>query len=740
MKKRNEPNAQQIIGVLLFLLLFTFSNQAYTQREEEINRWQAESKTVTIIRDNWGIPHVFGKTDASCVFGLMYAQCEDDFRSIELNYIEKLGRRAEVEGESKIYDDLLVRMEIDSAKAIEDYGRSPDWLRKLLDAFADGINYYLYKNKSDSALLLKRFEPWYPLLWTDGSIGAMNTAGITARDLERLYGSRDQGPVTKTDFQAEFNKESTGSNGFAIAPSRSASRNSILYINPHVDFYFRPEVHVISEEGLNAYGAVTWGQFFVYQGFNEHCGWMHTSSDVDVADQYEEKLMRTRDKLYYVYDGEERPVIEKNISIRYRFGDSLRVKIIPALFTRHGPIMARKDGKMISVKAMNRSMNALIQCWRRTKAQNFEEFKTVMDIRQNASNNTVYADAEGNIAYWHGDFIPRRNRSFNWSKPVDGSVKATEWDDLHSLDEIVHVYNPPNGWIENCNSTPFTAAGVNSPKKSNYPTYMAPDGENFRGINAARLLDKEKAFTLDKVISAGYDSKLEAFAVLIPALVRAFDKSIHHRDSLYAGLHDPINELRKWDFRAGKNSIATTLAVEWGERIRNRIFRIDGPNADFVEKTKKFAATALTIDLLLALHETVEQLKKSFGTWRVPWGEINRYQRIWGNHVEQFDDSQPSFPMAWTHSMWGCLPAFAGYPSSNTRKRYGRFGNSFVCAVEFGKKIRAKSLLTGGESGHPNSKHFADQAQMYAEAKFKDVLFYREDIDKHAERTYHPGE
>ena len=269
---------------------------------------------------------------------------------------------------------------------------------------------------------------------------------------------------------------------------------------------------------------------------------------------------------------------------------------------------------------------------------------------------------------------------------------------------------------------------------------MAPDGENFRGINAARLLDKEKAFTLDKVISAGYDSKLEAFAVLIPALVRAFDKSIHHRDSLYAGLRDPINELRKWDFRAGKNSIATTLAVEWGERIRNRIFRIDGPNADFVEKTKKFAATALTIDLLLALHETVEQLKKSFGTWRVPWGEINRYQRIWGNHVEQFDDSQPSFPMAWTHSMWGCLPAFAGYPSSNTRKRYGRFGNSFVCAVEFGKKIRAKSLLTGGESGHPNSKHFADQAQMYAEAKFKDVLFYREDIDKHAEKTYHPGE
>src|SRR6516162_5253780 len=337
MKKRNEPNAQQIIGVLLFLLLFTFSNQAYTQREEEINRWQAESKTVTIIGDNWGIPHVFGKTDASCVFGLMYAQCEDDFRSIELNYIEKLGRRAEVEGESKIYDDLLVRMEVDSAKAIEDYGRSSDWLRKLLDAFADGINYYLYKNKSDSALLLKRFEPWYPLLWTDGSIGAMNTAGITARDLERLYGSRGQGPVTKTDFQAEFNKESTGSNGFAIAPSRSASRNSILYINPHVDFYFRPEVHVISEEGLNAYGAVTWGQFFVYQGFNEHCGWMHTSSIADVADLYKEKIKQQGDAVTYEYDGKQLPVKKKQIVLRYKSDNGSSTETVNAYSTLHGP-------------------------------------------------------------------------------------------------------------------------------------------------------------------------------------------------------------------------------------------------------------------------------------------------------------------------------------------------------------------------------------------------------------------
>ena len=283
-------------------IIFLFPLQLFAQNfsKEEISRYQQQAKNVTIIRDNWGIPHIYGKTDADAVFGLMYAQCEDDFKRVEMNYIEKLGRMAEVKGESELYNDLLIKLIIDSSDAINDYKRSPLWLKKLCDAFADGINYYLYKHPAVHPALLDHFRAWYPLLWTDGSIGAISTADVTVSELKNLYSG--ELPVSIIKQEISSNEENvTGSNGFAFSPKITESKNAILYINPHVTLYFRPEVHIVSEEaspddpvgrGLNAYGAVTWGQFFVYQGFNEHCGWMHTSSAVDAADSYIEKISK----------------------------------------------------------------------------------------------------------------------------------------------------------------------------------------------------------------------------------------------------------------------------------------------------------------------------------------------------------------------------------------------------------------------------------------------------------------
>src|SRR5688500_17458348 len=263
-----------------------------------------------MIRDNWGIPHIYGKTDADAVFGLMYAQCEDDFKRVEMNYIEKLGRMAEVKGEVVLYNDLLIRLVLDSAGALADYNKSPAWLKKLMNAFADGINYFLFKNPKVKPALLSRFKPWYPLLWTDGSIGAINTAGVSKNELQDFYTGKN---ATLSSIAPRIEEESlSGSNGFAFSPAITASGNAILYINPHVTFYFRPEVHMVSEEGLNAYGAVTWGQFFVYQGFNQHCGWMHTSSDVDAADLYIEKMIKKNNQIYYEYNKALKPEIKKN--------------------------------------------------------------------------------------------------------------------------------------------------------------------------------------------------------------------------------------------------------------------------------------------------------------------------------------------------------------------------------------------------------------------------------------------
>jgi acyl-homoserine-lactone acylase len=724
---------------LLLYVLLPLSLAAQQPAREDITRWEQQAKHVTIIRDNWGIPHVYGKTDADCVFGLLYAQCEDDFKRVENNYIDILGRSAEVHGERNLYNDLYTKLLVDSAGAVNDFKNSPAWLKKLLQAFADGVNYYLYKNPSVKPVLLHRFEPWYQLMWTDGSINAIQSGGTTIEELKNFYTGNQ---ATAAVLQPKPDELPTGSNGFAIAPSKTIDGNAILYINPHVSFYFRPEVHVISEEGLNAYGAVTWGQLFVYQGFNEHCGWMHTSGYSDVADMYEEQVVKKGNALFYKYNNALRPVKRQVVTLRYRDGNTIKTRSITTYATHHGPIMASYSGKWISVKANNRSMNSLIQSWQRTKANGFEAFKKNMELLSNCSNNTVFADDQGNIAYWHGNFIPRRDRKYNWMEPVDGSITATEWKGLHRLDETIHLYNPASGWIQNCNSTPFTASGSSSPKKEQYPLYMATEPDNFRGINAARLLSKDAAFTLDKIIATGYNTYLTSFEELVPAFVKGFENNIAKTDSLYTQLAEPVQTLKNWDLHASESSVATTLAIEWVQRlmpIMNRIY-MDNPDVGFVHKMHAFAANAPVKILAETLLTVVHELNRKFGNWRVAWGSLNRYQRLTGQLNEIFDDTKPSLPVGMVASTWGCLPSFVSNYRNGSQKRYGYNGNSFVCAVEFGKKIKAKSLLTGGNSGNPSSAHFSDQAEMYTKGKFKEVLFYKEEVLQHAERTYHPGE
>ena len=722
----------------IFFVCSSISLFAQKITPAEIARVQKIAQQVTITRDNWGIAHVYGKTDADAVFGMLYAQCEDDFKRVELNYIEKLGRLAEIKGQSVLYNDLEIKLLIDTKDAKADYKKAAPWLKKLLNSYADGINYYLYKHPEVKPALLTHFEPWFPLLWTDGSIGAISTADLSTGELKAFY----SGNTDKVAYIEREKDVQTGSNGFAIAPSKTASGNAMLYINPHTTFYFRPEIQVSSNEGLNAYGAVTWGQFFIYQGFNENCGWMHTSSNVDVADMYAEKIVTKNNKLFYEYEKKLLPVIEKKITINYLENGKLIPKTFTTYYTNHGPIMAKRDGKWIALKSNNRSMKSLEQSWTRTKSKSFDDYKKAMDLKANTSNNTVYADKAGNIAYWHGNFIPIRDKKLNWSKVMDGTTATTQWMGLHDVLETVHSYNPENGWLQNCNSTPYTVAGINSPKEENYPPYMAPDGESFRGLNAVRLLSKGDRYTLDKVIADGYDTKLTAFEYLIPALITNFENNIKTDNSIYAELIAPITVLKNWDYYARENSIATTIAIEWAyqlDPIIQKVYTNQGEQ-DQVENTIQFAKTATSDQLIPPLQRVISELKFKFGTWEIEWGTINRFQRLNGDINLQYNDAAESLPIAFGPALWGSLPAYKSNYQNGSKKRYGSNGNSFVCAVEFGPKVKAKSLLAGGNSGNTQSSHFYDQAEMYQKGQFKDVLFYKEDILKHAEKIYHPGE
>ena len=694
--------------------------------EGDLARWEQRARNVTITRDDWGIAHVRGKTDADAVFGLMYAQAEDDFNRVETNFINSMGRLAEAEGESQVYRDLRMKLFIgpDSMKAL--YAKSPEWLTALMDAWADGLNFYLHRNPEVKPRVITRFEPWMALSFSEGSIGG-DIERVNTTQLGEFYDKPAPAPTAgarpqrseEVEDEPEY-VEPSGSNGIAIAPSNTTNKHALLLINPHTSFFFRSEVQVTSDEGLNAYGAVTWGQFFVYQGFNEGAGWMHTSSGVDNIDEYLETIVRKDGALFYRVGSEERPIIVDTIIVPFRKDSAMAQKQFIVFRTHRGPIVREADGKWVSVRLMQEPLKALTQSYSRTKARNYREFLETMRLHTNSSNNTIFADGEGNIAYFHANFIPTRDVKFDWRRPVDGSDPATEWGPVLKVEESPHLLNPASGWLYNTNNSPWSAAGPDSPKQAAFAAYVESGAENARGIHAIRVLDGKKDFTLDGLVAAAYDSYLPAFAEMIPPLVEAYDRA-PAGNPLKAKLADQVAALRGWDYRWSATSVPTSLAVFYGTEIGNR------------------AMTATPAQRLQALAVASDKLAADFGKWQTPWGEINRFQRLTSDIVHPFNDSGPSIPVGFTSARWGSLASYGARAYPQTKKWYGTSGNSFVAVVEFGPQVRARAVTAGGESGDPKSPHFNDQAERYSTGDLREVYFWPEQLRGHTEREYRPG-
>ena len=718
-------------NTLLILTLLCASFVAQAATGPEIARWEQQARNVTIIRDDWGIAHVYGKTDADAVFGAEYAQAEDDFNRVETNYINAMGRLAEAEGESKIYQDLRMKLFIDPDALKKQYSASPAWLQKLMNAFADGLNYYLYKHPDVKPRVIKEFEPWMALSFTEGSIDG-DIEQIDVQELQAFYGAHIAQTIFSNDDQ---DPEPWGSNGAAIAPSNTMARHALLLINPHTSFYFRSELQMVSEEGLNAYGASTWGQFFIYQGFNDRAGWMHTSSNVDAIDRYLETIIKKSEGYYYKYGKQERPVSVSTVTVSYNIGNGMAEKKFTVYRTHHGPIVSEANGKWVSIRLMQKPVEQLMQSFLRTKARDYKSYRQTMELKANSSNNTIFADADGDIAYFHGNFIPKRDTRFDWTKPVDGSDPATEWDGLLSVDETPHLLNPTSGWLYNSNDAPWWAAGPSSPKKEDYPAYVETGGETARGLHAVRVFAK-RDFTLDSLIAAAYDSYLPWFEKTVPSLLKAWDQ-MPASDPQKTKLAGQIEVLRNWDLRWSEASIATSLAVFWGKEMERRI-EADADKAAMT--TYDYVASRVSPEVLLdSLSAASAKLTADFGSWKTPWGDINRFQRLTDDIVPRFSDAEPSLPVGFTSADWGSLASFGARAYPGTKKWYGTSGNSFVAVVEFGDHVQAKAVTAGGESGHPMSPHFKDEAKRYCTGNLREVYFYRSQLQGHIERQYQPG-
>lgn len=723
---------------LLILFIVAFVSCTGNKELTEKERWEQHAKNTEIIRDDFGVPHIYGKTDADAVFGMLYAQAEDDFNRVERNYIWAIGRLAEVEGEKSLYSDLRARLYMTQEEAQKHFDESPKWLQKLCIAFADGLNYYLATHPEVKPKLITHFEPWMPMYFSEGSIGG-DIERVSTRKIKSFYDTENKKMAISDGLIRLKDNEPRGSNGFAISGKKTKSGKAMLLINPHTSFFFRGESHVVSEEGLNAYGATTWGQFFIYQGFNEKTGWMHTSTGTDIIDEFEETIVKKGNQTFYKYGDENKPMDSIPVTLKFKTDAGFKEKSFMTYRTHHGPITHANGNKWVTTALMWSPVKALTQSFTRTKKSNHKEFYEMMDIRTNSSNNTVYADADGTIAYYHGNFIPKRNEKFDYTKPVDGSNPETDWQGLHPLKDNILVLNPPNGWIQNCNSTPFTSAAEYSPKKEDYPAYMHSFPENFRGMHAIPLLTDAKDLTLDSLIDLAYDTYLPGADILITGLLEAAKKSpVKSREAKEA-----IALLKKWDFRVSVSSVEMTLAQFYlntyyrsgkiprmvGNKRISRLGRFDYMSKNSSSKER-----------LAIFQQSLEKLKADFGSWKTPWGEFNRYQRNDGKIRQDFNDAKPSIPVGMASGSWGALASYGTRFGKDTKRQYGTSGNSFVAVVEFGDKVTAKTMLAGGQSGNPNSPHFDDQAQRYADKQFKDVAYYKEDVLKRAKKTYHPGD
>jgi acyl-homoserine-lactone acylase len=765
----------------IFALLLGISALPVSAATPEQARWAAQAARVTITRDDWGIAHVHGRSDADAVFGAIYAQAEDDFPRIEANYLTALGRTAEAEGEVAIWADLRQRLYIDPVRLRADYAKSPPWLRALMQAWADGLNFYLARHPDVHPRVITRFEPWMALSFTEGSIGgdieridpkalrafydrlapalatltrhpreggdpSMLSTQIAASGsmdwLRRPDGSRLRGNEGEEGGRLASlihdDKEPRGSNGIAIGPKRTRDGHAMLLINPHTSFFFRSELGMESDAGLHAYGASTWGQFFLYQGWNEHLGWMHTSSGVDSVDEFVETIATKGTAITYRYGAAQRPVRTVPITIRYRQPDGTQAaRTFTTYATHHGPIVRGDGAKWMAFALMNKPIPALEQSWLRTRATNLARYLEVAKLQANSSNDTIYADAAGNIAYLHPQFVPKRDDRFDYRDPQDGSDPATDWRGLTPLDQLPHLLNPATGWLYNSNNSPWTAAGPMSQHAGDFPRYMDEAGENPRGVHAVRLLSQAKALTPEGLIKLAFDPSLPAFDPMLFKLFEAYDR-LPAADPARARLADPIAMLRGWDKKWAAESEPTSLAVFFGEALWTK-----GEKSARTAKQPVWdwmSARATPSQYLDALGEAADRLTRDWGSIRVKWSEINRFQRNDAAIVQTFSDDKPSIPVPFASARWGSLASFGAKAYPGTKRWYGTSGNSFVAVVEFGPKVRAWAVTAGGESGHPDSPHFTDEATRYASGNLRPVYFYAADLVGHVERRYRPGE
>ena len=720
----------------------------------DLRRMEALARAVTIYRDTWGVPHVVGSTDESAMFGAAYARAEDQLPEDEPFFLDALGRRAELDGEDALDDDRLIRAYRVPDLARAEYETAPPKIRALAEAYADGVNYYLLRNPDVQWQVLERFEPWYVFAFYRLDAGPWLA-----------------GPDEQVAFRAPAGP-ANGSNAWAVGPSRTASGHAMLFSNTHMRFNVPYEFHVKSGEGLNVSGITGYAMVGVpFVGRNERIGWTVTVNYPDVVDVYRLTFDHPDDPLAYRYGDGYRRADEWTETIRIRTDAGVAER--PTTFRRshHGPVFEVAPGEHYAVRRANQSGGSLFPLYYAiAKARNLDEFKAAFETGRLVYHNFVYADVDGNIFYLYGGAHPRKDPSFDWERPVDGSDPATEWQGTLSVVETPQIVNPASGWLQNANATPFHASAPgDNPDPSEFPPYLVReagprtlrplidgDGNGARARQSRRLLAAESGITFDRWTALAADNHFLTADEELPGLFGEWTR-LAAADAARAGaLDEPLRLLQAWDRRGAAHSVATTLFVRWREEtlaaIEDRVANDRPANGDPAAnddpaetEASATAGGAAGRDggwpRIAALETAIADLTARHGTWRTGWGDINRHQRPLYREGRSYDDGAPSLPLpAADADLVGSILTASSERPPGARRRYGDFGNTYVAVMEFSNPIRARTVVPYGQSGDPASPHFFDQAPLFVAGRFKPSWFTMEEIEANLERRYHPGE
>ncbi|MCF7886654.1 MAG: penicillin acylase family protein [Candidatus Marinimicrobia bacterium] len=692
----------ELVIWILFLVTFSFC----TKPKSKLKQMEEKAQKVKIYRDIYGVAHIYGPTDASVIFGSAYARAEDRFNKIDQIYTMALGKNAEAHGNNALYSDILVRaFEIPKLSKKEYQNASPN-LKTICNEYADGINYYLMKNPDIEFTVIDEFKPWYIF------------AGLRMVHLSQVLSlGFNPSEVQESINMQTFNE----SNMWAISPKKSATGNAMLCLNPHLKFDEPYEIHLNSEEGLQISGAYIQGlgitPFFAY---NEYLGWSLTGNKANSVDIYNETFDNPDDSLLYKYGDNYRKAKEWKDTIKVKTKDGVINHLLTFRKTHHGPILAERNGKHLAVKVAKMDAGGMAQqLYSMAKSKSMDEFKNAIKDCAIPRHNIMAAGKNGNIFYAYCPPIPRRNPDFDWSNPVNGSNPATEWKGYHKLEELPQVLNPESGFIQNCNTTPFTITDTGNPKRENFPDYIAEKEKDYlRAQLLRRILAKEDSLTFEEWANLAFDTYILQAEKKLPALFEEWNEYKKSGAKYNNELYQAIEVLANWNKRGDVNSIATTLFVLWHEKVSNS------------DKESEFKQ-------ITSLIEVIEECDSIYGNWRIPWGEINRLQRP---KQGSYNDERNSLPIGGVNDQLGTIFAIRSRQRNNTEERYGYYGQSYVCVIEFGDRVKSKSITPFGQSSNPKSPHYFDQATLFAKKKFKKSWYYLTEIKNNLERVYHPGE